>query len=423
MIANFGAQRLWLGTQMLAALSVLPSVLPGTLASTSGLAFPVAERNEQPPTIIEDQDGRALAAFYDLLSSVSRRESVARIIHYGDSHVAADLMTGELRRDLTAVFGDAGPGFAVPIREFSTRGNVATTRSSGWKVVGLTREDLVHDSALGLAGLCLGTEAAGEWIKVMTAASRIDLYLLEQPLGGKIEVFLDGSIYESPLNLNASVFNPRYLTIDATQGRAHEIEIRTITPGRVKVLGISAEQNAPGIVYDALGINGARAGRPLLWNWSLLASNIERCDPDLIVLAYGTNEAGDVDLDFAEYASRFRTMLDRFRKAAPRASLLVIGPTDRAVTVGKRWRTIDRLPALIDVQRSVARAAGAAFFDLFQTMGGEGSIERWVHAEPPLAQADRVHLTAAGYRLLGDKLFDALMRGYFESLAESSWTR
>ncbi|HLF85090.1 MAG TPA: GDSL-type esterase/lipase family protein, partial [Blastocatellia bacterium] len=148
------------------------------------------------------------------------------------------------------------------------------------------------------------------------------------------------------------------------------------------------------------------------------AGSLERRDPDLIVVAYGSNEVSDADLDLEEYKVSFTTLLSRFHEAAPRASILVIGPPDRAVRIGHRWKTIRRMPALVEAQRQAAFEAGAAFYDLFKAMGGPGSIERWATQPQPLAQPDRVHLASRGYKLGADWLYSKLMSGYLQTISD-----
>ncbi|HEY3139218.1 MAG TPA: hypothetical protein VGL29_24575, partial [Blastocatellia bacterium] len=82
-----------------------------------------------------------------------------------------------------------------------------------------------------------------------------------------------------------------------------------------------------------------------------------------------------------------------------------------AVRVGRRWKTINRMSAFVEAQRRAAFKTGAAFYDLFAAMGGAGSIERWATLHQPLAQADRVHLTSTGYRLVAGWLYSELIRG------------
>ncbi len=166
------------------------------------------------------------------------------------------------------------------------------------------------------------------------------------------------------------------------------------------------------VTYEAKGINGARATKPLGWNWEAIAKSFLGYQPALIVIAYGTNEAGDADLDLDEYKSHFAELLQHFKEAAPEASLLVLAPPDRARHRNGRWRTIPILPALIETQREAALAEGAAFWNQFQAMGSTGAINRWANLTPRVAQKDRVHLTLAGYELIADSLYAALMHEY-----------
>jgi lysophospholipase L1-like esterase len=376
----------------------------------------LAEASQTPanraPQPIEDPSGRAMLGFYEALTRASHGEWVARIVHYGDSHIAADILTGALRRELQAFFGDAGVGLVLPGCPWYSRIGVSTRASSGWQIDGSTQASLAADGRFGLAGVSLSTNASGEWITVTATASYFDVYFLNQPGGGTVDILLDGVEQKHNVSLASRVAEPAYVEVVAKGGGlAHTIEICTTSAGRTRILGIAIERNSAGVVYDALGINGARARRPLRWDWKLLASNLERRDPDLIIVAYGSNEVGDADLDLEEYQKHFTTLLERFRRAAPRASVLVISPPDRAVRVGRRWKTINRMSAFVEAQRRAAFKTGAAFYDLFAAMGGAGSIERWATLHQPLAQADRVHLTSTGYRLVAGWLYSELMRG------------
>ena len=58
----------------------------------------------------------------------------------------------------------------------------------------------------------------------------------------------------------------------------------------------------------------------------------------------------------------------------------------------------------------MAREVGGVVWDQFQLMGGLRSMEQWQRAK--LAQSDRVHFTRAGYQLLGDLFYDALLDAY-----------
>ncbi len=360
--------------------------------------------------------------FYESLGRAYQGEWVARIVHYGDSHVAADILTGVLRRELKLFFGDAGAGFVLPGCPWPSysRPDVSGRASAGWHADGLTQAPFTGDGRFGLAGVSVSTSAAGEWISVTAPGSYFDIYLLKQPRGGSIDVLLDGVERKRNISLSSSASEPAYIEIVATTNSIHTVEIRTTSPGRTRILGIAIERNNAGVVYDALGVNGARASRPLMWDWQVLSSNLQRRSPDLIIVAYGSNEVSDPGLDLQQYSANFTTLLERFHQAAPRASILVIGPPDRAVRIGRSWKTVARMPALIEAQRRAAFKAGAAFYDLFAAMGGAGSIERWAVQAQPFAQADRVHLTSTGYRTVAGWIHSALMTGFLQAATDAS---
>ena len=66
--------------------------------------------SEEPPVAIEDSSERALLGFYRALEQTQRKkpDAVTRILHFGDSIVVSDYVSGTLRRKFQEQFGDAG---------------------------------------------------------------------------------------------------------------------------------------------------------------------------------------------------------------------------------------------------------------------------------------------------------------------------
>jgi lysophospholipase L1-like esterase len=196
--------------------------------------------------------------------------------------------------------------------------------------------------------------------------------------------------------------------LDTTPG-PHRFEVETLDKAPVRLFGWVAE-NATGITYEAMGINGAQASIVLNWDEMALQSNIARRDPALIVLAYGTNEAGIGKWTLESYREMFSKMIAEFRSAAPAATILVIGPPDRQQRTRAGWTAMEQMDVIVEAQRQAAYAAGCPFWDMRAKMGGKDAIEKWVAGG--MAQYDRVHFTAPGYRLLGDAIFRDVMSQY-----------
>jgi lysophospholipase L1-like esterase len=107
----------------------------------------------------------------------------------------------------------------------------------------------------------------------------------------------------------------------------------------------------------------------------------------------------------------FSRLIERLRAAAPAATILVSGPPDRSIRVrAKGWVTLDNMDMIIEAERQAALAQGCAFWDQRAKMGGKGSMREWVLAG--MAQNDHVHLTAPGYRTMGEAMFRDLMSEY-----------
>jgi lysophospholipase L1-like esterase len=343
-------------------------------------------------------------------TKAGRRIEPVRVMHYGDSHTAADILTAEIRRDFQRDFGDGGAGYIMtgnPTKSTQRRG-VQSGTSSGWWTDGLAGKGAV-DGLYGLGGVSISTDRAGENAWLETTCNHFEVYYLRQPGGGTIDILIDGvSVLDRPLSLNAAAPSPDYFTYDAPSDRNHRIEIRTTQPGKTRIFGIVTEHIAPGVSYDVLGINGARANRLLSWNDTAFVDNLVQRKPDLIIIAYGTNEVTDSDWSVESYSRMFANILRRFRRAAPQASILVYGPPDRA--------DVDlagtKMPAMIEAQRRAASEVGAAFWSSYAAMGGAGSMSTWV--QQGLAQGDRVHLSKEGYVRIGTMFYNDLITAYNE---------
>ena len=334
-----------------------------------------------------------------------------RILQYGDSHTAADEWTGDLRARFQEKFGDGGSGFSLAGHPYNgyRRLDVRSGSTRGWHADGLVGHP--GDGIYGLGGISMSVHASREDVYVESDANQFELFYYQQPGGGALQLY-DNGVPADRIATDGEP-GPAYYRFDAAPG-PHRLELETLDPGPVRLFGWVAEK-LTGVTYETLGINGAEAPIVLGWNQETLKSNIERRNPALITLAYGTNEAGHRTWTAESYRDAFAETIARIRAAAPAATILIIGPPDRdqRVTLGRQgraWQPMDRVDMIVEAQRQAARAAGCAFWDLRAKMGGKGSMRQWVAAG--MAVNDHVHFSGPGYRMLGDALFRDLMSQY-----------
>tara|TARA_R110000868_G_scaffold122470_2_gene324638 strand:- start:1239 stop:2534 length:1296 start_codon:yes stop_codon:yes gene_type:complete len=372
----------------------------------------------QPP------DG--LQTFYKALSDLKSgaRQRPVTVLHLGDSHIALDHLTGELRSRGAAVFGDGGRGLVpgVPYAYYAPQG-YQIRMSGNWRVASsLTGKE---PGPFGISGYRIETADADAEISLVSDhdIGTVEIEAYGGPETGAILLTLGTA---APLKLQTRLEKPGPVFLRVPAGGAREVRLRVAGGGPVRLLGWTMEGVKSGFRYDSYGISGATLEVVDHWDEAIVEAEIRRLAPDLILLGYGTNEGFNDHADAGAYGRRFSQLVKRLQHLAPEASIGVLGaldgarrakPTDRLLC-SNGWATPPKLGVLRDVQRGIARQSGIFFEDMSRVMGGTCGIARWVDAEPPLAWPDHVHLRPEGARLAGAMLWQDLM-GVFESTALS----
>jgi lysophospholipase L1-like esterase len=361
--------------------------------------------------------GLPLAEFYAALHGLtdkSRKDHV-RVLWLGDSHTAADYLTGAVRRKLEARFGTGGPGFvrlgASPYRH----DGVKVTREGRFRTEPEppSRRTKEGDTAFGIGGLRtlpLDDKARAEARideRRVQGTVRYEL-LFDLPPRASFRVTLGSSrtVVKDGLPLLGVPGSPiARLRFEAP---AKDGILLDQVSGSPRFYGVIAEGSAPGVVLDTSGIDGARLATTLAWDAGVLAAELRARPPSLFAIAYGTNEAFDNRRAEASGAE-LEELVSRLRKGAGTADCLVVGPPDAALP---DFSSLPRVGEIEAALQAAAGRAGCAFFSLRRAMGGEGGFARFLRETPQLARSDRIHLTAAGYAKLGETLGDELLSSY-----------
>ncbi len=395
----------------------LPTAPRGPIASRQEEDFALPDvKAEKPPVPIEGQEG--LLGFYEALDRTQRGEggAITRVAHFGDSIVVSDLVSGTLRRKLQDQFGDAGHGFVLLAGAWPAyhHNDVYRWASSGWKLSRIVGP-VTADGLYGLGGVTFsappgararfGTAKSGSYGRKL---SRFELVYLEQPGACRFELLVDGE-HHSFLDAVGAAKRLRHHVIRLVPGE-HEIEVVT-RAGTCRAFGAILENEGPGVVLDALGVQGARIRFLDKQDDEHWARQLELRRPDLLLFQFGANESAD---GFAYPMDEYhQTMADIVRQsmlAVPKAGCLIMGAMDRARKEEDRLVSLPIMPHIVKEQRAVAKELGCGFFDTRAAMGGSGSMARWVRRG--LGQADFTHPTGYGAEVLGNWLYRALIQGY-----------
>ena len=339
----------------------------------------------------------ALASFF---ASLEAGDPI-HILQFGDSHTASDDWVNAMRTAAQTKFGSGGPGFVQaghPYRGYR-RFDATGASSVGWKTEGTMA--LRGDPNQGLSGISISTASAGQTVTLTASGEALTIFYLQQPGGGELELTLDGQ--PSGTFSTDGDLGPGQSEYQLQPGE-HHVSLRTLNAAPVRLFGWALDNKPPGLTFETLGINGAQANVILGWNEQIWASEFNQRNPSLVLLAYGTNEANSPRFDPDQYRADLTAVIARIRHANPATAILLIGPPDCG-----RLRPLAHLAEVIEIQTDIAHRLNVAFWDWRMHMGGPGIVKRWVQAG--WSQADYIHLTTEGYRLIGSLLFSQLMAG------------
>lgn len=390
-----------------------PAAMAAAAKAKSVAVTKVSESIGEPTNQYLEQPG-ALVPFFEQLYRQENRlaEGPVRVLQYGDSHTAAHYWTSTLGSAFQSRFGNGGSGFIHAGKPWIgyKRFDVTTGASADWKSEGLVgKPSLRGDQYQGLGGVSVLATRRGAWITLEASGSNLEIQYLQQPGGGSFQLFDNNELVAE--QSTHGELGPGILQLSTVDG-PHEFKIVTTSAAPVKLYGWITERPV-GVTYEPLGISGANASITNGWDASLFRHFLMRRDPALIVVAYGSNEAGQLGWTYDKYFEEFDGLLKKIRSASPTASILVVGPPDRLWYQRRQgWAPAPRMETIIRAQRDAARANRAAYWDTQTRMGGPGSIRDWVRAG--LAARDHVHFSADGYRCLGDVLYQDLMVQYNE---------
>jgi lysophospholipase L1-like esterase len=362
----------------------------------------------KPQNLLDPQ--KTLDHFYEALL----RGGPVRVLHYGDSPTTGDLITSDARVMFQKQFGDGGAGFVLIAKPWAWYFHRGVDMDSSQWTIDVAGDTQIKDGLHGLGGASFqGLPGAVANFSVKDHQRTAEVAFLEQPEGGTFSFEADGNEL-GKVETAAEERHPAWKSFELPPG-TKKFTVR-VEGGRVRLYGVEFSKAQPGVLYSSLGVNGANI--TLLsraFNGPHWTAQLHHYKPDLVVLAYGTNESGFPKFVDSTWAAEMKLAVKRVQTALPGASILLMSPMDRGERNERgEIETIAAMPRLVKIEAKVAEDTGVAFFNTFQAMGGEGTMGRWYAAEPRLVGSDYIHPMPAGAKIVGELLYGALRDGYNE---------
>jgi lysophospholipase L1-like esterase len=375
--------------------------------------------DKQPTRELELFTGHELDRFFESLarSDASVAGAVTRVVHWGDSAIGIDGITGAIRARMQARFGNSGHGFhlmAPPNTSYRHRAIDFETNGL-WEQCFII-QNCKKDGRYGLGGATFwsygGAQSEFE-PHPERSSGEVDVFevwYLAHPRGGKLGLRIDREDVVV-VDTRAEEVEDRWHRFELERG-PHKLRVRANPGGQSRVYGVTIERDVPGVVWDGLALVGAFTKRMLNYNPEHLADQLEHREAKLAVLMFGGNDMIREGLTQEQYEKEYREVLQLIRGAKPDMDCLVMAPLDHGERKGVRIVSRPIVPILVEAQRAAAKAEGCAFFDTYMAMGGEGSAGRWYKQEPRLIGGDLGHATMKGHVVIGEMVYRALLHEY-----------
>ena len=372
------------------------SAKPAPIKRESTTPSPQSAAVQQMPVLVDFSDE---LKFKQLQSNFAKPNLHLRI--FGDSHMAADFFSSRLRTHIaTNAVGFAYPlqpkyHQVVPLQYTSKYFEILNSKSNA---------DGSGAKDFPMGGVIAKSAKAGAFINLDSI---------------KEDEFSFGILFQSPHTNDALIITDAKGKIfrlkspkkdkwtHATLVNLHfPLSINAVDKG-ILLGGFFITSDKEGAILDTLGINGAKSDLWLRWDKDLFLQELNLLKSDIVVLAYGSNDALIGEFDETHFKESYKKLIALLYASNPNTSIILISPPTITYKVNE---TFELHPDFYRVQKAIyelAKEEKLVLFDMHKLIENYGGKGLWI--EQNLSRND-VHLTPDGYKLMADEFYSAIQQ-------------
>ena len=343
------------------------------------------------------------------LENADEEGKTYRIMHYGDSQIEMDRISSVLRQKLQEFFGGSGPNMIPAIQPVAT---ISVSQHSN----NLQRYMVYGDAnrashnrygvmsqfsqVMGGGSISFTQTSHSQAFEKAKEISTVSVLLGRNSQGFSATLKCDNIAPETKvLAANDSVSLVTWvLPDDVKRGTINFV-------GNAEIYAVLLDGEA-GVAIDNVALRGCSGTIFTRINEATMRQSFDLLNTRLIIMQFGGNRMPSISSskNITPYMAELEKQINYMKRVAPKATLLFIGPADMGKSYGGKMGTWHGLPELNDSLRVMALRNHVAYWDMFNVMGGEGSMAQWVKHNPPLAGPDYVHFTFRGAQEIGTDL-------------------
>lgn len=344
-----------------------------------------------------------------LQQAVLSRKNVVRIVHIGDSHIQADMMTRVLRLGLQYRYGNAGRGVVFPLQLAKTNGasDIFSSSNKAWLYGRLSLEN--SPVKCGVCGYGLQSDASNWTLEIGSMPERGDedsfdiVRLFAGKNSGCINISYNGTEEKEVCMEPGNSFDTAEVTL---RMKTNSISLSRKSPdsSAFTFYGVSFEKKtASGVLYHSIGVNGAEFAS---YNSNpLFFEQIGALKADCYIISLGTNEAQKQKLNAEDFGLQVRSMLMNLRRISPDAVFIITTPAPsflHGVAINPKITTITEVLTKVSNEEKIS---SWNFYDIIGGNKGLAMLQTY-----GLYRPDVLHFNRTGYELQGFMLLSALLK-------------
>ncbi len=345
-------------------------------------------------SITQERDLAYLDPLFMALDSASVRQM--RIVHYGDSQIEEDRITASLRQHFQEQFGGSGVGM-LPAIQTVTKMTVRQSSSL----------ELPYYLAYGPTTARVSHHGYGPLANVAHVNGAVTLKYTAL----KSERFPNCGRFDKVTLMRSGQEGELVCEVQEYDSARNTVQLNV--QGPADIYGVMLDSKT-GVVMDNVPMRGCSGAIFTGISRKTLEPFFRQENVQMIILQYGGNSVPYLKTEesLVKFCNDIRRQIQYFHSMVPEARILFIGPSDMSTTVRGDLMTYPMLPRFVEMLEQAVTEEGAAFWNMFEAMGGRGSMIQWVKARPQLAGEDYVHFTHKGAEKVSDLLYETISMYY-----------
>ncbi len=312
---------------------------------------------------IEDYtfEQQGLNSFFKAIDSIKFGRKV-RVAWYGDSFVEGDILVGDLRDSLQSAWGGAGVGFVPITSEVAQFKRSFKHTFRGWETFSIVKK-MENRPPLGVNGYAYRPTEADAKIHYEGAG-----YFRHTKTWTEFRFFYTSN-QKTPFVWQQEGDLPKTGILKAKSGKVQQWVWESNAPGttafalrfpffdslsNLQVYGAALESGA-GIYLDNFSVRGNSGGQLRLLKPDFIRQFDAFQNYDLVVLQVGLNAVTNSLTNIKWYEAELDKTFAHLRACFPGKPILIVSVGDRAGKEGAELATMRGVPAIVKMQRDLAR--------------------------------------------------------------------